>query len=203
MTPLWLAGKPLILASRSKVRQTLLEGAGIPLDICPADLDERRLEAGAASQAPGTVAAHLAREKARAVAKLHSGALTLGADQTLALGTARFSKPADIESAREQLRMLSGKTHELHAAIAFVRDDAVLFEYVGAARLTMRAFSDEFLASYLECAGTAATASVGGYQLESFGIQLFERIEGDYFTILGLPLLQALQFLRRQGCLAQ
>jgi septum formation protein len=202
VTPLWRAGKPLILASRSKVRQTLLEGAGIPLDVCPADLDERRLEAGAASQAPGTVAAHLAREKARAVSKLRSGALALGADQTLALGTTRFSKPADIESAREQLRMLSGKTHELHSAIAFVRDDAVRFEYVGVARLTMRLFSDEFLASYLKCAGSAATASVGAYQLESFGIQLFERIEGDYFTILGLPLLQALQFLRQQGCLA-
>jgi septum formation protein len=203
VTPLWLAATPLILASRSRVRQALLENAGIPLDICPADLDERRLEAGAASQAPGTVAAHLAREKARAVAKSRPGALTLGADQTLALGAVRFSKPADIESAREQLRTLSGKTHELHAAIAFVRDGAVLFEYVGIARLTMRALSDEFLDTYLKCAGAAATASVGAYQLESFGIQLFERIEGDYFTILGLPLLQALQFLRRQGCLAQ
>lgn len=203
MTPLWLAEKPLILASRSKVRQALLDGAGIPLEICPADLDERQLETGAASQAPGAVAAHLAREKARAVAKLHAGALTLGADQTLALGATRFSKPADVENAREQLRMLSGKTHELHTAIAFVHDNTVLFEHVGVARLTMRAFSDEFLASYLKCAGAAATASVGAYQLESFGIQLFERIEGDYFTILGLPLLQALQFLRRQGYLAQ
>lgn len=203
MTLLWLAEKPLILASRSKVRQALLEGAGIPLEICPADLDERRLEAGATAQSPGIVAAHLAREKARAVAKSRSGAMTLGADQTLALGATRFSKPADIDSAREQLRSLSGKTHELHSAIAFVRDDAVLFEYVGVARLTMRAFSDKFLASYLNCVGTAAAASVGAYRLEGFGIQLFERIEGDYFTILGLPLLQALQFLRRQGCLAQ
>jgi septum formation protein len=203
VTPLWRAAKPLILASRSKVRQALLEGAGISLEIYPADLDERRLEAGAASQAPGMVAAHLAREKARAVAKSHSGALTLGADQTLALGGRRFSKPADIDSAREQLRKLCGQTHELHSAIAFVRDDAVVFEYVGVARLTMRAFSDEFLAAYLTRAGTAATASVGAYQLESVGIQLFERIEGDYFTILGLPLLQALQYLRQQGCLAQ
>jgi septum formation protein len=203
VTPLWLSERPLILASRSRVRQALLEGAGIPLEICPADLDERRLEAGIPSQAPGMVAAHLAREKARAVAKMRSGALILGADQTLALGAARFSKPADIESAREQLRTLSGKAHELHAAIAFVQDDAVLFEYVGVARLTMRAFSDGFLDSYLKCSGAAATASVGAYQLESLGIQLFERIEGDYFTILGLPLLQALQFLRRQGCLAQ
>jgi septum formation protein len=203
VTALWLAEKPLIVASRSKVRQTLLEGAGVPIEICPADLDERQLEADAAPQTPGAVAAHLAREKARAVAKLRPGRLTLGADQTLALGNTRFSKPADISAARMQLRALSGQSHELHSAIAFVQDGAVLFECVGVARLTMRAFSDEFLDLYLKCTGTAATASVGAYQLESLGVQLFERIEGDYFTILGLPLLQALQFLRQRGCLAQ
>jgi septum formation protein len=203
VTALWRAQTPLVLASRSKVRQTLLEGAGIPLETYPADLDERRLEAGAGSQAPGAIAAHLAREKARAVAKAHHGRLTLGADQTLARGSTRFSKPADIAAARNQLRTLSGQTHELHSAIAFVQNEAVLFEYVGVARLTMRAFSDEFLDLYLNSAGAAATSSVGAYQLESFGIQLFERIEGDYFTILGLPLLQALEFLRQRGCLAR
>ena len=127
----------------------------------------------------------------------------LGADQTLAFGGERFSKPADIAAARAQLRKLSGRTHELHSAFAFVQDEAVLFEYVGVARLTMRVFSYEFLDLYLKTAGNAATTSVGAYQLESFGIQLFERIEGDYFTILGLPLLQALDFLRRRGCLLQ
>jgi septum formation protein len=203
VTALWLAEKPLILASRSKVRQALLEGAGIAFETCPADLDERRLEADAASQSPGAIAAHLAREKARAAAKPRPGRLTLGADQTLALGNARFSKPADLAAAGDQLRALSGKTHELHSAIAFVQDDNVLFEHVGVARLTMRAFSDEFLDLYLKSAGNAATSSVGAYQLESVGIQLFERIEGDYFTILGLPLLQALKFLRQRGCLAQ
>lgn len=203
MTALWRAEKPLLLASRSKVRQALLEGAGIPLEIRPADLDERRFEADAASQAPSVVAAHLAREKARAAAKSQPGRLTLGADQTLALGGERFSKPTDMAAARIQLRKLSGRTHELHSAIAFVEDKAVLFEYVGVARLTMRAFSDEFLDLYLKTAGNAATTSVGAYQLESYGIQLFERIEGDYFTILGLPLLQALDFLRRRGCLLQ
>lgn len=203
MTALWLAEKPLILASRSKVRQVLLEGAGVPIEICPADLDERRVEADAAAQAPSGVAAHLALEKARAVAKSHPGRLTLGADQTLALGTTRFSKPADIAAARQQLRALSGATHELHSAIAFVEDEAVLFQYVGVARLSMRGFSDEFLDLYLKSAGDAATSSVGAYQLESTGIQLFERIEGDYFTILGLPLLPALEFLRRRGCLAR
>jgi septum formation protein len=200
---LWLAEKPLVLASRSKVRQTLLEGAGIPIEICPADLDERRLEADAMSEAPGAIAAHLAREKARAVASSRYGRLILGADQTLALGAERFSKPADIAVAREQLRALSGRTHELHSAIAFVQDGTVLFEYVGVARLTMRAFSEKFLDLYLKTAGSAATASVGAYQLESFGIQLFERVAGDYFTVLGLPLLQALEFLRQREWLAK
>jgi nucleoside triphosphate pyrophosphatase len=200
---LWLAEEPLVLASRSKVRRALLEDAGVPVDVCPADLDERRLETDAASQAAGAIAAHLAREKARTVAKSHSGHLTLGADQTLALGAERFSKPADLAAARAQLRALSGRTHELHSAIAFVEDGAVVFEYVGVARLTMRAFSEKFLGLYLDTAGPAAIASVGAYQLESFGIQLFERVDGDYFTVLGLPLLQALEFLRQRGCLAK
>lgn len=203
MTALWLAEKPLILASRSKVRRALLEDAGIALETHPADLDERRVEASATSQAPSEVAMHLAREKARAVSMSNAGRLTLGADQTLALGHIRFSKPGDRAAARSQLRALSGKTHELHSAIVFVQDDELLFEFVGVARLTMRSFSDGFLDIYLESAGNAVTSSVGAYQLESFGIQLFERIEGDYFTILGLPLLQALDFLRRRGCLAR
>jgi septum formation protein len=203
VTTLWLADKPLVLASRSKVRQTLLEGAGVPVDVRPADLDERRLEADAASKLPGAIAAHLAREKARAAANIHPGRLTLGADQTLALGAERFSKPADSAGAHAQLRALSGRTHELHSAIAFVEDGAVLFEHIGVARLTMRAVSEEFLDIYLKTAGNAATASVGAYQLESIGIQLFERVDGDYFTVLGLPLLQALEFLRQRGCLAR
>jgi septum formation protein len=133
----------------------------------------------------------------------HPGSLTLGADQTLALGAQRFSKPADLAAARAQLRALSGRTHELHSAIAFVEDGAVVFEHVGVARLTMRTFSEKFLDLYLETAGHAATASVGAYQLESFGIQLFERVDGDYFTVLGLPLLQALEFLRQRGYLVK
>jgi len=198
---LWLAADPLVLASRSRVRRTLLEGAGIPIDVKPADIDERGLEAGAPSQAPGVIAAHLAREKAAAAARLLPGRLTLGADQTLALGAERFAKPADQAAARAQLRALAGRTHELHSAIAFVQDTKVLFEHVGVARLTMRAVSDRFLDLYLDTVGAAATASVGAYQLEGVGIQLFERVEGDYFTVLGLPLVAALDFLRRHGCL--
>ena len=201
--PLWLAAAPLVLASRSAVRRTLLEAAGIPVEICPADIDERGVEAGAPLQAPVAIAALLAREKASVIAERNRGRLILGADQTLSLDGRRFAKPADRTAARAQLRALSGRTHELYSAIAFVQDGEVLFEYVGVARLTMRAVSDRFLDAYLNAVGDAASESVGGYQLEGLGIQLFERIDGDYFTVLGLPLTTALDFLRRHGCLAQ
>jgi septum formation protein len=201
--PLWLAAVPLVLASRSAVRRTLLEAAGVPVQICPADIDERGVEAGAPLQAPVAIATLLAREKASVIAARNRGRLVLGADQTLSLDGRRFTKPADRAAARAQLRALSGRTHELYSAIAFVQNGVVLFEHVGVARLTMRVVSDRFLDDYLDAAGDAATASVGAYQLEGFGIQLFERLDGDYFTVLGLPLLTALDFLRRHGCLAQ
>jgi septum formation protein len=201
--PPWLAADPLMLASRSEVRQMLLAAAGIPVEVYPADLDERGLEANGPSQAPGAVAALLAREKAFAVAKLHPGRLTLGADQTLALDAERFAKPADRAAAATQLCALRGRTHELHSAIAFVQDTTVLFEHVSVARLTMRSFSDRFLKLYLDAVGDAATASVGAYQLEGLGIQLFEQVDGDYFTVLGLPLLETLDFLRERGCLVR
>ena len=198
---LWLASDPLVLASRSAVRRTLLEAAGVPVEVRPADIDERSLETVMPSETPAAVAALLARQKALAVAALHPARLVLGADQVLTLDAKLFSKPADRAAARAQLRALSGGTHELHAAVAFVRDATVVFEHVGTARLTMRSFSDRFLDAYLEAVGRAATASVGAYQIEGLGIQLFERVEGDYFTVLGLPLLTALDFLRRHGCL--
>ena len=199
---LWLAAQPLMLASRSAARRTMLEAAGVPVELRPADLDERAVESAAGPVAPAAVAALLARQKALAIAALHPGRLVLGADQTLALGAQRFSKPADAAVARAQLRSLSGKMHELHSALAFVQTTQVLFEYVGKARLFMRAFSDRFLDLYLDAGGEAATSSVGAYQLEGLGAQLFDRVDGDYFTILGLPLLPALDFLRRQGYLA-
>jgi septum formation protein len=199
---LWLNSAPLVLASRSVARRTLLEAAGIPIALCPADIDERGLEARARLQDPAAVATLLAREKAAFVAKSHPGRLVLGADQTLALAAQRFSKPADRSAARAQIKALAGRTHALHAAVAFVQDDAVLFTHVETARMTMRPFTDEFLDRYLDAVGDAALTSVGGYQLEGLGVQLFERIDGDYFTILGLPLLRALDFLRRHGCLA-
>jgi septum formation protein len=198
---LWRASAPLVLASRSAIRRTVLDAAGIAAEVHPADLDERGLEAEARSESPAVVATLLARTKASVVAKSQPGRLVLGADQILALDGKRFAKPADRDGARAQLRTLSGRTHELHSAIAFVQDAAVLFEYVGTARMTMRPLSERFLDSYLDAVGAAATASVGAYQIEGLGIQLFERIDGDYFSILGLPLFAALDFLRQRGYL--
>lgn len=198
--PFWRERDPLVLASRSSARRALLEAAGIPLQLHPADLDERALERGA-SLAPGAVAQFLSREKAAAVSRARPGRLVLAADQVASLGAQRFSKPADRAMARAQLSMLSGRSHELHSAITFAQDETVLFEHVEVARLTMRPLSEAFLDAYLDAAGSAVTASVGAYQVEGLGIQLFERIEGDYFTVLGLPLISALDFLRRRGCL--
>jgi septum formation protein len=198
---MWLAAEPLVLASRSAVRRTLLEAADVPVIVRAADIDERRLEAENKSMSAVDIAARLALAKASAVAKSLPGRLVLGADQILTLEGERFAKPADRAAARAQLRAFAGRTHELHSAIALVQDAAALFQHADSARLTMRAFSDQFLDRYLDLVGAAATASVGAYQLEGPGIQLFERIEGDYFTILGLPLLPALGFLRRHGCL--
>jgi septum formation protein len=200
---LWLAARPLVLASKSAARRALLEAAGIPVEIVPADIDERAVEARAGLEDAGTVAALLAREKAKAVAGKHPDGLVLGADQTLALRERRFSKAPDRAAAREQLMALRGQTHTLHSAVAVVAAGAVVFEHVDAAHLTMRAFSDGFLDRYLDAVGDAATASVGGYQLEGLGLQLFERVEGDHFTVLGLPLWPLLDWLRRAGHLAK
>jgi septum formation protein len=197
--PLWLAAQPLVLASKSDVRGKMLAAAGLRFEIRPAQIDERAVEAKAGVSAAAAVARLLARAKAETVAATRPGQLVLGADQTLARGSTRFSKPKDREAAAEQLRSLRGRTHELHSALALVRDGKVLFDCVDSAKLTMRDFSDRFLNEYLEMAGNAALTSVGSYQLEGIGIQLFERIEGDYFTILGLPLLPLLVFLRQNG----
>jgi septum formation protein len=199
---LWRADEPLLLASRSESRRAVLAGAGIPVEILPADIDERAIETQAGRKPAGEVALILARAKASAVAVQRPGRLVLGADQTLGLRDRLFAKPADLAGARAQLKSLRGTTHALHSAVVLVRDGAVVFEQCEIARLTMRDFSDQFLEAYLEAAGPAVTASVGGYQIEGVGIQLFERIDGDHFTILGLPLLQLLSYLRREGCLA-
>lgn len=200
--PLWLATAPLLLASQSKARRMLLESAGLPIEVAPADIDERAIEASAGHLTPPEAAKLLAREKASTISSARPGRFVLGADQTLALGERRFSKAADRSAARGQLSMLRGKTHMLHSAIAVARDGNIVFEHVEAARLTMRAFSDAFLEAYLDAIGSGALTSVGGYQLEGAGIQLFDKVEGDHSTILGLPLLPLLQWLRMQRLLA-
>ena len=197
--PLWLTRQPLVLASKSDIRGKILAAAGLRFEIRPAQIDERAVEAKAGVSDAAAAARILARVKAEAVSAARPGQLVLGADQTLARGATRFSKPVDRAAAAGQLRALRGRSHELHTAIALVRDGAVLFDCVDTARLTMRDFSDRFLDDYLEMAGDLALGSVGGYQLEGIGIHLFERVEGDYFTILGLPLLPLLAFLRANG----
>ncbi|MGE5535996.1 MAG: Maf family protein [Acidobacteriota bacterium] len=201
--PLWLSSLPLVLASRSEVRGKILGAAGLRIEIRPAPIDERVIEKEAGPLSAAKAATLLARAKALAVSASLPGRLVLGADQTLSIGAQRFDKPADREDARNQLRALRGRTHELHSAIAVARDGTVLFEHRDAAKLTMRNFDDDFLENYLEFAREAALLSVGGYQVESAGIQLFERIEGDHFTILGLPLLPLLEFLREQSVIAK
>jgi septum formation protein len=198
---LWLAAEPLVLASQSKVRRALLEAADIPVEARPAHLDERAIEQRVTG-GPGEVALTLAREKARTVAAMSDRSLVVGCDQTLALGERRFSKPAGRAAARAQLLALRGKTHELHSAVALCRNGALTFGHVAVARLTMREFSENFLERYLDAAGDAVTASVGAYQLERTGVHLFDQIEGDHFTILGLPLLPLLAHLRREKVLA-
>jgi septum formation protein len=201
--PLWLVERPLVLASKSETRRRILLDAGIPVEIVPAHIDERSLEQRAATRDIGEVAALLAREKACTVAGRMPGRLVLGADQILTLGGRSFSKPTNRDAAAAQLRALRGRAHDLISAIALVCNGEVVFEHRELARLTMRTFTDEFLEAYLDSIGPAVRASVGGYQLEGTGIQLFERVEGDHFVILGLPLLAVLRFLREDGLLAR
>ena len=198
---IWRGPSPLILASQSRARQVLLANAGIVCEAVPADIDERAVQQASGLAAPGDIAALLAREKARAVSMRHPGQYVVGADQTLALGTRLFSKPAGRAQAAEQLRALAGNSHELHSGVAVARDGKILFSDVAVARMTMRPLTGAEITAYLDQAGEAVTSSVGAYQLEGLGVHLFERIEGDHFTILGLPLLQLLAYLRSERLL--
>ncbi|MEA2896608.1 MAG: nucleoside triphosphate pyrophosphatase [Bradyrhizobium sp.] len=198
----WRGTKPLILASQSIARQALLAGAGIAFEAIPAEIDERAIELASGLSSPGEIAALLAREKAVCVSLRHPGQFVVGADQTLALGERLFSKPAGRARAAGQLSALAGRTHELHSAVAVARDGETLFADIAIARMTMRPLDDPAISAYLDAAGEAVTTSVGAYQLEGLGVHLFERIEGDHFTILGLPLLLLLKFLRSERLLA-
>ncbi len=199
---LWQDERPLVLASRSSSRRAMLEAAGLPVEVRAADVDERAVEKAAGISTPPAAAVLLARTKAKAVAAAMPGRIVVGADQTLAFGDRRLDKPADRAAARDQLMTLAGRTHYLHSAVAVAQDDKLLFDAVDTASLTLRPLSGPFVDRYLDAAGTAVLESVGAYQLENKGIHLFERIDGNYFTILGLPLLPLLDFLRCHGSLA-
>ena len=199
---IWRGDNALILASQSRARQALLSNAGLVFKAIPAAVDERAIQEASGLTVPGKIAELLAVEKARFISAANPGAWVIGADQTLALGARLFSKPAGRAQAAEQIAALAGQRHELHAAIAVVRDGAVLFSDVSVAGMTMRPLSPAAIDQYLDAAGEVVTTSVGAYQLEGVGVHLFERIEGDHFTILGLPLLPLLGFLRREHLIA-
>ena len=191
----------LVLASKSRSRSSLLLGAGLDFDCEPSRVDERAVEEPllAAGADPGAIALHLAEAKALDVSARRPSDLVLGCDQTLGLGNERFVKPENRDEARAHLTRLRGRIHELHSALVLAKDGEILWRHVSVAHMSMRDFSDAFLADYLERAGDAVLTSVGCYQLEGIGIGLFDRIDGDYFTILGLPLLPLLAELRHQG----
>jgi septum formation protein len=199
---LWRGNYPLILASQSRARQALLANAGLDFEAVPAAIDERAVQQASGLSAPGDIAALLAREKARSVSMRQPSRFVVGADQTLALEERLFSKPAGRAQAAAQLRALAGRSHELHSAVAVAREGQIIFEAAAIARMTMRRLGETEIDAYLNEAAEAVTSSVGAYQLERLGIHLFERIEGDHFTILGLPLLQLLAFLRSEQLLA-
>ena len=198
---IWRGKDPLILASQSRARQALLANAGIGFEAVTAEIDERAVQQASGLSAPGEIASLLAREKALSVSVRQPGKFVIGADQTLALGERLFSKPAGRALAAAQLRALAGRSHELHSAVAVARDGKILFEAVAIAGMTMRRLGEAEIDVYLDEAGDAVTSSVGAYQLEGLGVHLFERIEGDHFTILGLPLLPLLAFLRSERLL--
>lgn len=195
----------IILASASPSRAALLRAAGVDVTIEPADVDEpairSALESGGGTP-PTDIAEVLGRAKAEMVSSRFPEALVIGGDQLLELDGRIYEKPPDMEAARRTLLELRGKTHHLHASVAVARGGDTLWAHVASAHLTMRDFGPEYVGHYLAQTGDKVLTSVGAYQLESLGVQLFERIEGDYFTILGLPLLPLLDFLRREGALA-
>jgi septum formation protein len=195
--------QPLILASTSPFRKAMLANAGLDFRAVGAKIDERMVEAPLAGSGatPEEVAQILAEAKAVEVSERHPGALVLGCDQTLSLDDRLFHKPEDMEGARRHLLALSGKTHRLNSAAVLARDGDTLWRGVSVARLTMRTLDPAFIGLYLARVGPKALRSVGAYQIEGEGIQLFERIEGDYFTIVGLPLLPVLAALRELGAI--
>ncbi|MCF6369029.1 Maf-like protein [Rhizobium halophilum] len=195
--------KPLlVLASSSPFRRMLMDNAGLTFETRAASIDERAIEAALADDAtPDNVAMELARAKALDVSRDLQGALVLGSDQTMSLGERVYHKPKDLDEAKRHLLSLSENTHRLNSAIALAQDDRIIWEHVSHAELTVRPLSESFVERYIQRCGDKLLGSVGAYQLEGEGIQLFSEIRGDYFTILGLPLLPLLGKLRELGAI--
>lgn len=193
----------IILASGSRIRAELLANAGLSFRVDPAQVDERAVEAPLLESGfpPADIARILAEAKAQETSTRNPGALVIGADQVLEFGGERLTKPEDMEAARRQLLAMSGKSHELHSAAAIARDGETLWCGAATVHMKMRRFGPEFVGRYLAATGDVVLSSVGAYQLEGRGVQLFEAIEGDYFTVLGLPLLPLLQQLREKGAI--
>jgi septum formation protein len=203
--PLWLGAAPLVLASASRTRLALLEAAGLPVQVLRPEVDERAIASPQEKRgvAPGLIARSLAHAKALAISRQVLGRVVLGADQTLAFGSRLLHKPAGREQAAEQLRLLSGRAHDLHAAVVIARSGKTVASVVGTARLTMRKLSPAMIERYLDAAGDSVLESVGGYQLERLGAHLFRKVVGDHSTILGLPMLETLAELRKLGLVAE
>lgn len=195
----------LILASASPARAALLRGAGVDIHIVPARIDEDEVKASlrAEGASPRDQADILAEMKAVSISRAHPGCLVLGADQILSFKGAVYDKPRDITEARTHLSALRGQRHELQSAAVIALDGAPIWRHIGVARLAMRPFSDAFLEGYLTQMGDDVLTTVGGYKLEGLGAQLFARVDGDYFAILGLPLIETLGFLRVRGGLPE
>lgn len=187
----------IVLASKSASRRAMLEAAGVAFESRPADIDERALEASLAGAPPGDVALALAKAKALAVDAPDK--LVLGSDSLVVVDGRRFDKPVSREQAADHLRFFSGKVMELHSAVALARDGEMVWNEAAVARLHVRNLSEEFISGYLDAEWPAVSYCVGVFRIEARGVQLFERIEGDHFTVLGMPLLPVLGALREFG----
>ncbi|MFC2969989.1 Maf family protein [Acidimangrovimonas pyrenivorans] len=196
--------RPVILASSSEIRARLLANAGVPVEIMPARIDEEAIRAAleAEQAGPRDVADALAEMKARKISEKNGDALVLGCDQVLAFKGAILSKPEDVDAARAQLRALRGNRHALLSAVVIYEAGKPVWRHVGEVRLTMRSFSDAYLDAYLDRNWNSIRHAVGAYKLEEEGVRLFSHIEGDYFTVLGLPLLAVLDYLGTRGLIA-